>query len=267
MTRRRVVDIASRKKRDTMVGANDSLGGRQFSVTLPNTYNALLWCATHRQKAGRGVASDSVRSADSVFWRGIKEKLFIEGSTPDPWDWRRIVFSSKSVGWDGTVIPLNRYTTTDSDIDAVLSADGGNKNPAFLEGVERTSRTLFPLTTAQLEFLTLQVFKGTRNIDYANYMTAPMDNTQYKVLSDSTRRIRSGNEGNTMKEFSMWHPINKTLNYRAVESGSLDLTSGFSTQSLSGTGDVYVLDLFRQPLDAPGELMVSSTATAYWHEK
>lgn len=267
MTRRRVVNIASTKKRDTMVGANDSLGGRQFTVDLPNTFNALLWCATARPKAGRGVDSDMVRSADSVYFRGVKEKLFIEGSTSDPWDWRRIVFSTKSVGWDPASIPLNRYFTQDQDIAAVLPETGPNPNSAFLEGMTRVSRTLFPLTVAQIEFLTGQILKGVRNIDYASYMTASMDNTQFNVLSDRTRRIRSGNDSTTMKEFSVWHPMNKTINYRAVESGTLDLAGSFSTQSLHGMGDVYVLDFFRQPLAAPSTLKVATTATAYWHER
>ena len=71
MTRKRILDITSTKKRDTMVGftQSQSSAGRYF-VELLSADNFMLWCPTSRLSAGRGYWSA---------YRSFNTQRFLEG--------------------------------------------------------------------------------------------------------------------------------------------------------------------------------------------
>jgi len=272
MGRRAILNLTSTKKKDTMVGVNlkQTPGEPNFAVQMGSTYNFLLWCPTARAKAGRGVDSNMARSADQVFWKGVSERIHLETDGSDPWTWRRIVFQKKQ-RFDVEVVDETNYVTRQQDIDAVLPATGQiPPNPYLLEGLIRYGRSLEPLPAPQYESVARQVFQGTRGVDYVEYVTAKTNPSTITVLRDKTVQIRSGNESGVMRDVKWWLPLNKRMQYFSQESGSLQITSEFADFANGKDGlmdDVYILDLFAQLTDAPGNITMSTTTTAYWHEK
>ncbi|WGD01149.1 MAG: capsid protein [Genomoviridae sp.] len=270
MTKRRVIDIVSKKKSDTMVGLNvtQSEGTRSYSVIMGNTYNTMLWCPTARYKAGYGGSSLAARDAPSAFWKGVSEKIHIEADTSDPWLWRRIVFEYEG-GFNVESIPSEKYFATERDIDGILPVPGSGvdrTNPTGLAGIDRYNRAMEPLSSDELTFIWDVVFKGQRFIDWTDPTTAVADSKNLKIHSDKTRVMKSGNDSAIYNNFKVYHPLNKTMTYREDESGSLEITSALADKK-SPLQDVFILDLFAQSSLAPGNLSFSTTATGYWHEK
>ena len=68
MTKKRILDLVSTKKRDTMVGytQSQSAAGR-YLVELLSADNFLLWCPTSRLSAGQGTGLPTVRNTPNVF--------------------------------------------------------------------------------------------------------------------------------------------------------------------------------------------------------
>lgn len=270
MTKRRIIDITSTKKSDTMVGLNvtQSAGVRTYEAIMGNGYNMMLWCPTARYKAGMGTMSASARATDSVFWKGVSEKIHIEADTSDPWMWRRIVFEY-SGGWDVGDIPFQKYFATEQDIAAIPPVAGTGvdlTNPTGLVGVDRTNRPLEPLTATEVNFIYARIFQGQRYVDWLDPTTARVDRSELKVHSDRTRFLRSGNDARIYKNYNVYLPLNKTMSYNGQESGSLETSSALADKK-SPMKDVFILDLFAQGSLAPGNLSFRTTATAYWHEK
>lgn len=270
MTRRRVIDIVSKKKSDTMVGLNTTLvpGERTYYAEFANGFNVMLWSPTARYKAGYGGDSESVRSADTVYWKGIAEKLHIESDTSDPWSWRRIVFEYQA-SFDVDDIPPDKYFAHEEDITGVnptVTTLPDLTNPTGLAGIERTNRPMEPLNTTEYQFLWNRIFKGQRFVDWLDPRTARVETREIKVHSDVTRMMKSGNDSAIYKDYSVFIPLNKTMSYNGEESGALE-TSGAYADQKSPLGNVFIMDLFAQPSAAPATLSVAVTATAYWHEK
>ena len=84
MTKRRIIDITSTKKSDTMVGLNvtQSAGVRTYEAIMGNGYNMMLWCPTARYKAGMGTMSASARATDSVYWKGVSRRSILRQTRP-----------------------------------------------------------------------------------------------------------------------------------------------------------------------------------------
>lgn len=253
-----------------MVGLNlsQSVGERSYDIIMGNGYNCMLWCPTARYKAGYGGDSKAARSASTVFWKGVSEKVHIESDTSDPWLWRRIIFEWHG-GFDVDSIPFEKYYAAEADVAAIPSVPGSGanlQNVTSMAGVTRTNRPMESLTSEELTFIWGVVFKGQRYMDWLDPTTAPVNNSDLKVHSDRTRTMRSGNDASIFKNYSMYVPLNKTMSYDDQESGSLERASALSDRK-SPLKDVFILDLFAQSALAPGKISFRSTATAYWHEK
>ena len=109
MTNKRILNLTSIKKRDTMLPAyqnastvnpqpgaytvQGSGGGNGGGVTM------LIWCATARDNtvgSGAGVGNrftPATRTAITAYMVGLAENIEISTNSGSPWQWRRICFT------------------------------------------------------------------------------------------------------------------------------------------------------------------------------
>ncbi|WGO62811.1 capsid protein [Genomoviridae sp.] len=270
MTRKRILDVTSRKKRDTMMPMtyNNALGvpTNTLSSGIPiplqgGRVNMLYWCATARDltsSLGKNtVTEDAARTQTSVYMRLLSERIRIYTSSASPWFWRRIVFSGKgpdfwsSVAESAPPAPRNAYIETSFGLGRLLQqfdAAGGLPN--------------------QQAALFARLFKGANQIDWSDPMTAPTDSRRVSVMYDKTTTIRSGNQQSAALITRRTHYFNKNLVYDDDETGANEDQSFFSVESKQGMGDVYIVDLFNAPTATGSELLYFyPEASLYWHEK
>ena len=90
----RVRRLAARKKSDHSVGAVSDLMPLNSNVVLSGPENVfVLYCPSYlpRQQAPKEIARrDHLREQSNVFYRGVKEEVFLSASRP--LFWRRVVF-------------------------------------------------------------------------------------------------------------------------------------------------------------------------------
>jgi len=269
MSRRRILNITSRKKRDVMLPITNVVVPRNPANTTYNQSAALLqgnitgftdepyvfaWCATARdmdinnQAAEGQVGDEATRTSSSCYIRGLKENIEIQVSDGVPWQWRRIIFSIK--GFAGTL------TTTANEQIYVESSSGYRRLVNELRG-------------QNLSILTTYMFRGASTVDWNDYLTAPIDTRNVSVMYDRTRTIASGNEQGMIREYKMWHPVNKTLVYGDDQNGGDMNDYAFSTTAKPGMGDMFVIDIFRARAGAGSgsQLRFQPASTLYWHER
>jgi len=242
-SRKRILNIASTKKRDNMVfydpvtPANTKL---EINGRAQGNISVFMFCATAREVNSNGSMIPSERSASTVFWKGISERVALTVASGVSWKWRRLVFSAKGLRIDsasvetspaGWVRPWNAYADT--------------------------------MTLARL-------FQGNSGVDFTNYMLAKPNRDLLTVMYDKTRVLRSGNASPHEHEIKMWHPLNKTMNYDDDENGVTVPGSAnrYAAVSNHGLGDVYIMDFFDcvDGVEAD-KITIRSATTAYWHEK
>ena len=238
MSKRRILDLTSTKKRDTLryydPDTPSSLARTVPSTTFPFSTAIYIFCPTAREANTANEATD--RNSSQPFYKGFSEIISMTSNSNAPWRWRRIVFSTRSLR------PNVAFSFTSSGYTRVMAPYGD------------------AATISQL-------FKGTADKDFNDVMDARVDNNRARVLYDKTRLLRSG-AGVHHHRFRMYHPLNATLHYDEDEEGDGENTSPWSTTGTKGLGDVFVLDLFNCPLSSNDHaLVVKPQATVYWHEK
>lgn len=281
MSRKRVLNISSRKKRNTMMqyantsaatnsGAGESvaLGPGPLQVRGDKEYIG-VWTPTGMDLYAGGtnnqVYEESLRTATACYMRGLSESLRIETSSGLPWYWRRIVFKARSDIWT-TFSPNESSTTpptqTNSGNPTILEANpNGFERLYFNQYVNNAPQTISDWYKA--------IFKGTQNRDWSDTLTAPLDNNIVDVASDKIMTIRSGNASGTVKAVKRWYPMNKNLYYADDESGTVKTSVYYSVRDKRGMGDYHIMDIFK-PGTGGGTgdvLRLTSTATLYWHER
>lgn len=189
----------------------------------------------------------------------------------EPWQWRRIVFTLKPL-WDVEIIDFTNYVAMTQEIGGIIpDTTPIPANPGGIQnGLIRYSRSLEILPDDQLGVVLQDIIQGSAGVDWSDAMIAPLNRSAVTVLSDRKRSIRSGNDSGTMRDFKTWIPLNATMSYQSDETGSFDVQGAFADGGANGLDNVYVLDLFRKMASAsgiPARLRVTSTATAYWHER
>nr|WIW72166.1 MAG: capsid protein [Genomoviridae sp.] len=108
MSRKRLLNITSRKKQDTMLVSTNTVAGTPVGGTTFTNQPALLqggntyvfpWICTARDNtvgADPGsVFQSSDRTASTCYMRGLKERIQIQTNSGVPWQWRRICFTIK----------------------------------------------------------------------------------------------------------------------------------------------------------------------------
>lgn len=281
MSRKRVLNISSRKKRNTMMqyantsaatnsGAGESvtIGPGPMQVRGDKEYIG-IWTPTGMDlNAGTAlnqVWDESLRTASTCYIRGVSEKMRIETSSGVPWYWRRIVFRARSDVWIN--FSLNESSTTpptqtNSGAPGVLeSSTNGFERLYFNQYVNNAPQTISDWYK--------NIFKGEQNRDWSDTLTAPVDNARVDISSDKLMTIRSGNQSGTVKALNRWYPCNKNLTYNDDESGIAKSTSYYSVRDKRGMGDLHIVDIFKPGTggSTADVLRLTSTATLYWHER
>lgn len=269
MTRKRILNLTSRKKRDNMVTISNvdltarpgaaptqrpavMSGGSLFTGAGPYMF---LFCANARDNTlsiggPAGTVSDEpTRTATTTYARGLKEAIEINTNTGMPWQWRRIVFMIKG-------------------LDALLSQQTGTASFVY-EDSNGYRRPVIEVLGNKRGQLTSAMFDGTLGVDWSDYFGAKTDSTRISVKYDKTRTIASGNEEGMIRRYNMWHPVNQNIVYDDDETGGRESNSLFSTLGKPGAGDMYVVDMFQPRAGATGadQLIFNASATYYWHEK
>lgn len=245
----------------TTAGNNQAVAAGSLYVNGTSPYAMCMYSPTCRALVTGGATNLAVdscdRTASTCYMRGYKENVRIQTSSPLPWLWRRIVFSSKGNTWsqqdpnDTSTPKYSPYSDTSIGMARLwlnLQATGA--------------------TNTMKNFQTV-LFRGTINQDWNDVITAKVDTARISVMSDTTIPIRTGNNSGHFSERKLWYPINKNIVYDDDESGAAETTSYYSTDSKAGLGDVYIADFFVPGVGGTTSdlINVNATATLYWHEK
>lgn len=269
VSRRRILNITSRKKRDVMLPYTNIIDPRNPANTTYTPAAAIFqgnvsgftnepyvvpWVASARDMDLAGtstegqVGDEATRTATSCYIRGLKENIEIQVSDGVPWQWRRLLFTAKGLQTQFTQSASEQlYAETSSGFRRLINEARG----------------------ANLTALVAVMFRGQGGTDWNDYMTAPVDTRNISLLYDKTRTIASGNEQGMIREFKMWHPVNKTLVYADDQNGGDMSDFPFSTLAKPGCGDIYVVDIFKPRVGAASgsQLRFQPSATLYWHER
>lgn len=259
MPQKRILNLTSTKKRDTMLGYSNSTAANQSGsttylaqpavVTGINANACFVWCATARAASdgtGPGVPIEqATRTATTCYMRGLKEKIEIQCSDGLPWQWRRICFTTKS-----------QFLTVSTSFNVRQLTSSGYAR--VMNQLANPFTTLYPL-----------LFRGLQNSDWNDAMIAPVDTSRVTLKYDKVVSIASGNEDGCVRSYSRWHAMNKNLVYDDDENGATESSNDFSVTSKAGMGDYYVVDIFRPRLGGAtnNQLSINPQATLYWHEK
>ncbi|AJD07516.1 capsid protein [Sewage-associated gemycircularvirus 1] len=236
VSRKRVLNMTSTKKRDTMVPGNTfpplptNVGALSVTSDVPAL---VLWCATARSLSDTPTAAftmpiNTQRLSQAPFIRGVKETITIRTDTSNAWRWRRVVFTLKG---------LPPGFTDTSDILRVFSQiDDGTGTVEY----QRVNTALpFPLVADVYAFM----FRGfgINNVsatprDWIDPITAPIDTARISVMHDKVTNIRSGNDTGVVQTYKRWHGVNRNLHYNDQEIGGQMTSSPFSTTAKPGCG-------------------------------
>ncbi|UOK20986.1 capsid protein [Chifec genomovirus UA13_98] len=267
MSKKGILNLTSRKKRDTMLtwSNTSSGGGQQTTAQNPAFVNGInggffLWAATARDlTTGTSLSTislESARTATTCYMRGLSEKVRIQTNSGIPWFHRRICFTYK-----GQTPFLGTF-----------SGDTGASNQ-FLENSDGMTRLWFNNningTPNYINQCYGVLFKGAQGVDWSDTITAPLDTRRVTVKYDKTWTMQSGNTNGIVRERKLWHPMNKNLVYDDDEAGTAESTSYVSTESKAGMGDYYVVDIIQAGTGGSTSdlLQIQSTTSLYWHEK
>lgn len=249
-SRRRILNITSRKKQDNMLGMSANSDGSAptpVAFGIPTTGAVFLWCATARDRVsskGDPTAS-SMRETDTVFMRGLKESITFQQNTGTSWRWRRICFTVKGRPF----APL---------VDSLETSIGWTR--------------LMSNKVSSSVAITDVLFRGTAAVDWQDAWVAKVDTQRVTVHYDKLMTLGSGNNLGRFHRFKHWYPMNKNLVYNNDENGEGETINNYSTYGKPGMGDYYIVDFFDGIRTTPSgepedQLLFQPQATLYWHEK
>ncbi|UOK20966.1 capsid protein [Chifec genomovirus UA13_30] len=270
MSRKGILNITSRKKQDNMLSfANTNSSGASVSavavgglyVNGTSTYAMTVFCPTARSLTTAGATNLLVdqadRTATTCYIRGYKENLRIQTSSPLPWLWRRIVFTTKGPTF---------YLNSSSDTPTIKFTPYSDTSIGMARLWFNLSVNASPNTISQMNTI---IFKGAINQDWNDVITAKVDTSRISVMSDRTTCIKTSNASGHFSDRKLWYPVNKNLVYDDDESGAAVASNYYSTDAKPGMGDMYIVDYLAPGVGATGSdvINLNATATMYWHEK
>lgn len=258
MSKRRVLNITSTKKHDNMqsvsFNADGSAPANRGYILAGDQLYQFIWNATARDRDTTNTDQNAVnvRTADTVFLRGLKETISLSNYQNSSngyaaaWRWRRIVFTAKGL-----------YQALAGSADYAYTSNG------YVRMIANQANTTFGTTVQSL------IFQGVAGQDWGDVFTAKTDHTRVTIRYDRTVTLTPPSNAKKFWNFKMWHGINKNLVYSNEESGGSSETLGVrSTIGKPGVGDVYVVDYLQCAQNtAEDTLIFEPQATLYWHEK
>lgn len=270
MTKKRVLNASSTKKRDTLPPRTntDANGGtlpltpspvRQAGMTLAasSANGIVIFMPTARDMDATNTKGiRSARSSTECYYVGLKEQIRISTNSGLPWMWRRLCFTLKG--------------------NALQRAEGESPTiplPFYREDSSGYTRTMIELSRNnngnQLGRILAVIFQGSQGNDWVNPITAPVDTARITLKYDRVTSIASGNSNGVLRDYKKWHPMRQNLVYDDEEIGNAEGSAFISTQGKAGMGDYYVCDIFNPGVGGTSSdlLYVEPTSTIYWHEK
>lgn len=256
MSRKRILNVTSTKKRDTMLSAAwDGAAYVPGPLVLTGgnaEINTIFWAASARLPfVGVEDPGQNNREKSEIYLRGYRCDMQVEITTNQPWEWRRIVFSVKGLG----------HHLATNDFIAHTFANGYMRGVRELDDYETTDNYYNEIKHI--------LFRGEDGTDWTSEMTAPIRTKNVTVHSDRTRILRSQNSAGHLHKFKQWVPFNRPFTYADSEAGGQMTRSPFGVDSKQGTGDVFFIDFYRtlNSSSATDILNVSEVTTMYWHER
>lgn len=264
MTKRRMLNVSSEKKRDVMPAwsnivdggpGTEGLGGATFTG-VANFH--CVWSPTARGSTfATGLRGskfyEQLRTSVTTYAVGVKETIRIGTNGPVGWHWRRVCFTMKGE---------ELYTGDREDFDlsnspvARITSDGMKRAVLFSEGALQTRGI---------------IFKGNQNVDWTDVITAPLDTNRITPLFDRVTHIKSGNQSGSTRIVKLWHPMGKNIVYSEDQNGQDTPESFYSVTGKAGMGDYYIVDFFRSDTilgeTGSSSLYFEPAATYYWHER
>nr|QVW56549.1 MAG: capsid protein [Gemykolovirus] len=268
MTKRRILNATSQKKRNTMlswsntngIGATQTVQQGNLFVSGSTGYAWVPWHATGQTLTALSTEpNDASRTSTICYMKGLAENLKFQTSSGLPWFHRRICFTIKGPNPFAGINVLD--TTANQTTNFYADTSNGIERLFFNLQVNNSTTTV----SNQQELL----FKGTRGKDWVDPIIAPVDTTRVSVRYDKTFTISSGNSNGVVREKKLWHAMNKNLAYDDEESGAGKYSTYYSVDSKVGMGDFYVLDIIQPGTGGTTSdlLLMSANSTLYWHEK
>lgn len=269
MTKKRILDLTSVKKRNGMLSVTNTTdvglsrplaSGR--AVVNGRDVATFVWLATAMDLSASGstntVAQRAARTASSCYMVGLKETMTIQTSSGIPWFHRRICFTFRGLNPfivvtppDAPVVPYSPFVETSNGIQRLWL----NQN---LNGM-----------TASRNQMEGFLFKGSSGVDWNDVTVAPVDTTRVDLKYDKRWTYHSGNASGVYKKKNLWHNMSHNLQYDDDEVGAVEQASYVSVDSKIGMGDYYVVDYFGVGIGASVAdlLAITCNSTLYWHEK
>lgn len=273
MSRRSLLNATSRKKRNSMMQYANTSTVNGTSVTIgpgPLVVNGnaavCLFSPTAMDLSdGTGapgsITEQAVRTSTTAYMKGFSEKIRIQTSSGIPWFWRRITFCSKRPTIFAAFQASDTPTQTNSGVTSYVDTTNGLERLYFNLVTNSSPNTLAAIYSV--------LFRGAQGKDWNDVLTASVDTTRVDLKSDRSWTIKSGNASGTVRDFSLYYPMNKNLVYDDDENGDQETQSYTSVQDKKGMGDYYILDFFYTGTGGATTdlLQLTSTSTMYWHEK
>lgn len=271
MSRKRILNISSTKKRDNMMswtGVGTTVSQGPYNM-IGKKYNANIgayivpWIATARDMTignpgDRPAPGDkATRTATTCYMKGLSETIKFYTTTSLPWEWRRICFTFKG----------DLLSTTNTNVRIPLwfetSAGYGRYNLGM------TSLDATADQQALIGKFLVHMFDGSYGSDYSDVMLGKVNRTMLHVEYDRTISLKSPNDAGLQTVRRLWHPMNKNIVYDDFESGGRESSGTLSTEGRPGMGDYYVVDIFKPHPNATDDdrLQFHPQACLYWHEK
>ncbi|AIF34848.1 capsid protein [sewage derived gemykibivirus 2] len=257
MTNRRILNVSSKKKVDTMmplVIGNDGVGTEGPLLVTPaepgQGFNS-LYIPSARDYYNTN--SSHARSAETIFVRGYKERVNVTVSGGATWTWRRTVFCMKG--------------------DMLRDAWTDNSQPPQYDSLgpmagQTPTRSIGPMDTILADVIRGLLYRGVQGSDWYDPYTAPIDTTRVTLLRDQVITINPTNDSGRTRMYRFWQPINKNLAYQSYENDESTVSGAYSVRSKPGIGDIYIFDQVRRETGAAtASFRFSPEGTFYWHER
>lgn len=250
---RRLMNVTSRKYRDTYYGVPSTDNTSQTQAPLNLGTNVFAFCPTYRDL---NPALQNTRETAFTFAKGYRERITIRVSQPVLW--RRIVFWSYDRFFSTYPFQVSEPTDTDQDY--------------YLRRLDHKN-----LYGAQSQ-LRQGLFRGTSGIDYTNSSlhNAVIDRQKNRVKYDRTINVTPNYDASTdefgkIMERTQWHPCNAKIMYDDIEEGSSVIRNGWSSVARRSAGNMYIVDIIStgdSGLDTSTQVgTVAMHGTYYWHER
>lgn len=265
LSRRRIMNMTSVKKSDTMVPGtvnttNGAIVGGNVTVNAGSGYTSFIFSPTARRLPSANAALNNIfnyynstanRTSSLCYAKGFSERIRFAYDNQTSWAWRRVVFSFHSNPQNG---PAGAYARGSSF---------GTSSLAIA-----TSRIVAAMSTVDQQTVADLLFKGTVGTDWNDVITAPLDRDRIRVHSDSTTALQSPSGTVNTRVFKRYYPINKYIAYADDENiNAQDGTTYWAAERPGTLGDVYVVDFFLSASSTGGALTYGPECRYYWHER